>query len=754
MMGVLLLQWLPINAMIVSSVPEPAPPSPPGKGPWVVRAHFSDREMVASLAAWKEPWQVSYQEGYLVVDVNLGEYERLIAAGFQLEIDEKLTEQLQKPLARLPGQVTGIPGYPCYRTVEETYEAASQMVTDHPNLATWIDIGDSWEKSAPGGNPGYDLRVLRLTNAAVPGPKPKLFLMGAIHAREYATAELVTRFGEYLVDQYNIDADVTWLLDHHEIQLLLIANPDGRRQAEAELSWRKNTNKNYCSPTSTSRGADLNRNFAFQWNCCGGSSGYECDSTYRGPTAASEPETQAIQDWVRTIFPDQREADLDSAAPPEATGLFIDVHAFGDLVLWPWGFDDLAAPNGTALQTLGRKFAFFNGYLPEQAADLYPTDGASDDSAYGELGVAAYTFELGNAFLQSCSDFGDMIVPDNIPAFLYAASVARTPYLTPTGPDVIELVADPPTAAAGDTILLTATIDDTRYQNSNGIEPTQEIAAAEFYIDTPPWITTTTPVANSMTVTDGLFDEAVEGVEASIDTSSLAVGRHLVYVRGQDADGNWGPISASFLHVMEPALSPPAAEITSDPGASVNYPMQARNNGNVTDTFSLEAAGTWPFGLDPATPFDLPPAASQELTVTITIPAGAPLGTHDHTTVTLRGEEQGEVVATSLLTTYAGCRPISGLSISLSPDAGLPGALVTLTGTATAGTQPIAYSWDLGDGSDILVGNPVTHTFPTLVTPAIYTVTLTADNACLGPATLSVPILAVPYTLYLPLTQY
>ena len=136
-----------------------------------------------------------------------------------------------------------------------------------------MDAGDSWEKVTAGGLPGYDMKVLKLTNSAVPGPKPKLFITAAIHAREYTTAELVTRFAEYLVNNYGTNADATWILDHHEIHIMLHTNPDGRKQAETGLSWRKNTNQNYCGVTSTSRGADLNRNFAFQWGCCGGSSG-------------------------------------------------------------------------------------------------------------------------------------------------------------------------------------------------------------------------------------------------------------------------------------------------------------------------------------------------------------------------------------------------------------------------------------------------------------------------------------------------
>ena len=107
--------------------------------------------------------------------------------------------------------------------------------------------------------------------------------------------------------------------------------------------------------------------------------------------------------------------------------------------MWPWGDANQPAPNGLALQTLGRKFAFFNGYSPQQSIGLYPTDGTSDSISYGELGVAAYTFELGTQFFQQCSVYENIIRPDNLPALIYAAKVVRTPYITPSGPDSINL---------------------------------------------------------------------------------------------------------------------------------------------------------------------------------------------------------------------------------------------------------------------------------------------------------------------------
>ena len=514
-------------------------------GPWVVRAYYIDEQMVRDLAAWNEPWEVNRDARYVVVEVDVAAYARLLAAGFRVEIDAPLTTQLRRPNVALPDQVSGIPGYPCYRTVEETFAAAEAIAAAYPHLATWIDIGDSWEKTVSDGARGYAMLVLRLTNQAIPGPKPALFVMSAMHAREYTPAELNTRFAEYLVVNYDVDADVTWILDHHEIHLLLQANPDGRKKAEAGLSWRKNTNENYCSPTSNYRGADLNRNYAFQWGCCGGGSNNPCDLTYRGPVPASEPETQAVQNYVRAVFPDQRADDLTAAAPLTATGIFLDLHSYSELVLWSWGFTSTPAPNAAGLQTLGRKFAYFNDYTPDPAWRLYYTDGTTDSFAYGELGLAAYTFELGNYFFESCAAFENTILPTNMPALLYAAKAARAPYMTPSGPEALDVTVTPTGTLFGPVVQVSAVIDDTRYNNSRGAEPTQFIAAAEYYVDVPPW--DEAAMAYPMTATDGSFDAPVEAVTATLNLTGLSAGRHTLYVRGQDADGNWGVVSAVFV---------------------------------------------------------------------------------------------------------------------------------------------------------------------------------------------------------------
>ncbi len=203
-------------------------------GSSIVRVYFDDLDTARRVAIWIEPLESKYEKGYLVLEVSAEQYDLLIQAGLQVEIDETRMAKIAAALEAVQPDALAIPGFPCYRTVEETFATAESIVASYPTLATWTDVGDSWEKTHGFG--GYDMMVLRLTNSTIAGPKPKIFMTGAIHAREYTTAELITRLAEYLVDNYGSDADTTWLLDHHEIHLMLHTNPDGRKKAETGLS--------------------------------------------------------------------------------------------------------------------------------------------------------------------------------------------------------------------------------------------------------------------------------------------------------------------------------------------------------------------------------------------------------------------------------------------------------------------------------------------------------------------------------------
>jgi hypothetical protein len=262
---------------------------------------------------------------------------------------------------------------------------------------------------------------------------------------------------------------------------------------------------------------------------------------------------QAIQAYLRANFADQRGPDPSDPAPIDASGIFLDVHSYGELVLWPWGFISEPTANARALQTLGRKYAYFTSYTPQQSYQLYSTDGDSDGFAYGELGLASYTIELGTWFFQDCPTFEETILPTNLPALTYMAKAAALPYLLPAGPEALSLLATPLSGESGAPVRLRAVINDRRYPAGSG-EPMQEIARAEYTIDTPPW--DDGAVSAPMTPVDGAFDELVETVEAIIDISGLSPGRHMVFVRGQDVRDNWGVVSAQFIYTQAPTVLP------------------------------------------------------------------------------------------------------------------------------------------------------------------------------------------------------
>jgi carboxypeptidase T len=603
--------------------------------PILVQIHFDDIDQLNRLASRYDVWEVNHDLGYLIAYLQPAEILELGAAGFKIDIDQKRTSQLGQTKQLLPDQDSGIPGYPCYRTVEETYASLSQLADTHPNLAAWIDIGDSWEKFSTLGIGGYDLLTLVLTNKNIPGPKPVLYLMSAIHAREYATAELATRFAEYLVENYDQDPDVTWLLDYFAVHITPHVNPDGRKIAEDGGYWRKNTDNDDGCENSLLWGTDLNRNSSFKWGGIGASFD-ACEETFRGPSAGSEPETQAIQNYVTSIFPDQRgPADTDPTAS-DASGVFITLHSYGDLVLFPWGWSDLPSPNDSALETLGRKLGFHTGYQVCQSGEngcIYQTSGSSDDWAYGELGVASYTFELGTAFFESCSHFEQKILPDNIPAMLYAFKAARLPYQNPAGPESLNVSFTAQHIAPGAGLNLFATADDTRYDSAGqNEEPIQPIAAARYSLDAPSWVvgTQTYPLLP----VDGSFDNPEESLSAIIDTSSLSLGRHTIFVESQDANSNWGVPSAVFLWITSEEYQPGIAPDLLDGHASANstlvYDLQITNRGTQDDTYNIKVTGnSWPVYLSSSAIGPLNPEGSDNLIVTITIPEGVNVGDQD-----------------------------------------------------------------------------------------------------------------------------
>ncbi|MFQ5434843.1 MAG: M14 family zinc carboxypeptidase, partial [Anaerolineae bacterium] len=361
------------------------------------------------------------------------------------------------------------------------------------------------------------------------------------------TPEIAMRMLDWLVDGYGTNADATWLVDYHEIWIVPTVNPDGHRLVElgaesggSPYYQRKNANQtNGCTvwpPTmSTQYGVDLNRNHSFKWGGAGTSTS-PCSQTFRGFSAASEPEVAAVQVLIRSLISDQRGPGDNDAAPANTQGVFITLHSYSELILWPWGYTNTTAPNKAGLQAIGDKMATYNGYTSCQPGScLYAASGTSDDWAYGELGIPSFTFELGSSFMPFYQTIDGEQWPDNGPALQYAAKIARRPYQLAFGPDILNIQTS---ITSTQPITLTATLDD----RNNG---NRALQTAVYTIDAPPWRSNV--ITHTLSAVDAAFDSPTEEVTAVLPP--LPPGKHTLYLQGQDADGNWGAVSAAFVEI-------------------------------------------------------------------------------------------------------------------------------------------------------------------------------------------------------------
>jgi carboxypeptidase T len=532
---------------------------------WVViRLYVNDQEHLDVVAGQLDIWETHPEDKVVIAAVTPAQVRWLRSQGYRVEIDSGKTALLSAAVSLDPR----------YYYFDDYYTNANgRYVVDfledvnaaYPDLTELIDIGDAWE-SDHGGHP-RDIWVLRVTNEdPAYGPvedKPAFFLFATIHAREVAVPELAIRYIKYLTEGYDggggyaQDPDVTWLVNYHVAYVLVMQNPDGHWKNEQDTGYyrRKNLDSDDGCSVPSWWGVDLNRNHSFLWGCCGGSSGDPCDHTYRGPARGSEPETQAFESYFATVMRDQNGPNGDDEIPPTApintTGLFISLHTYGDLILWPWGFDDYGdSPNATQLRAIGRKFAYYTGYDPS-ATVWYYIDGATDDWTYGKFGIPSFTFEVGPdsggcaGFFPpyGCIDGIDGMPRDfwaeNLPAFLFAHKIARTPYVTAYGPDAQDLHVTSDEGTLGLRVNLAAVVADHRYPGDSK----RPIAAAEYFLGAPGQDGAGIP----MEPMDGAWGGLSEVVTATVSAGSLDLSQNILLVHGQSDLGDWGPFTAVFV---------------------------------------------------------------------------------------------------------------------------------------------------------------------------------------------------------------
>jgi carboxypeptidase T len=270
-----------------------------------------------------------------------------------------------------------------YHNYAEMNAEINSVVAAFPSIANVRDIGTSYE--------GRAIRAIKISdNVGTDESEPEVLFTAHQHAREHLTVEMALYLLHLLTDNYGTDSRIANIVNSREIWIIPDVNPDGGEYDIATgsyRSWRKNRQPN---SGSSAVGTDLNRNWGFQWGCCGGSSGTFSSETYRGAAPFSAPETQVVRNFVMGRV----------VGGVQQIKANIDWHTYSELVLWPYGYttaDTTSTLNATdqqALSELGRQMASTNGYTPEQASDLYIADGTINDWMWNAYRIFSYTFEM------------------------------------------------------------------------------------------------------------------------------------------------------------------------------------------------------------------------------------------------------------------------------------------------------------------------------------------------------------------------
>jgi carboxypeptidase T len=274
-------------------------------------------------------------------------------------------------------------GYGIYHTWSETVAFVDSLRLLYPDV-----ISEKW--SIGQSVQGRDLWCFRISdNPDVDEDEPEVMIDAMHHAREIIASEFTIMFAEYLAQNYGTDPEITWLVNNRELYIVPVVNPDGSVYNEGNYPngggmWRKNRRNNM----DGSYGVDPNRNYPYMWGYDNNGSSPDPDSeTYRGPSGGSEPEVQALMNFINS-----REIRTHDT-----------IHSHGNLTLIPWGYTSSPTPDGALFDHMADEMVKFNGYVPGQPHEAinYPVNGGTFDWAYGDQTfhdkIYSFSNEIGNS---------------------------------------------------------------------------------------------------------------------------------------------------------------------------------------------------------------------------------------------------------------------------------------------------------------------------------------------------------------------
>ena len=227
----------------------------------------------------------SVTQNWFELIVTDSELEILSQEGFELQ-----TIAVGRPFSQIQAeQLTALAvpfGYP---DLSEILAEMNDAQTNYPSICKVVDLTEAYGMSPT--FEGRHLFAVKISdNVTLDEDEPAYLIVCEHHAREIVTPVIGLYVIEQFTSRYGIDPTITALVDEYEIWIAPLWNPDGYEYVfNVDNLWRKNRR---IFPEGV--GVDQNRNYPFGWDSeCGGST-LVTSLTYRGPEAASEPETQTM----------------------------------------------------------------------------------------------------------------------------------------------------------------------------------------------------------------------------------------------------------------------------------------------------------------------------------------------------------------------------------------------------------------------------------------------------------------------------
>jgi hypothetical protein len=270
---------------------------------------------------------------------------------------------------------------------------------EHPSLTKLVNLGSTSQ-----GKPILGVKVTTLARWLPDGARPSTIYVGAQHAREWITPEMVRRLMHHVIDGYGKDPEITRLLRTNELWFVPVANPDGYDYTFTPDNrlWRKTLRDNDGDGQITGvDGVDPNRNYAYKWGFDNeGSEPDRASETYRGSGPNSEPETKALDALFRRVRFD----------------FFINYHSAAELLLYGLGWQvSTPTPDDVIYEALAGDDAHsaIPGYDPDISAELYTTNGDTDSHMTERYGTLGFTPEMSTCETASAVDPNDQWLPED-----------------------------------------------------------------------------------------------------------------------------------------------------------------------------------------------------------------------------------------------------------------------------------------------------------------------------------------------------